>query len=413
MSDSLASVLASLPDTASASTRVERFRLVDDEAIEHTPPIEYRIAGVLPVGSFLVLYGPPETWKTWWMLMCVLSVATGFDFFGARVKRGLVVYVAAEGVAGIGARMRGLKRGIGWDGRAGIYFLTEPVQLLEPASVAAFLTAIATLEEPPALIVFDTLARCLVGGDENSSRDMGLAVQACDTIRRATGAAVALVHHTRKDGDGERGSTALRGAADVMVSLKREGDQVVVTNDKMKDGPHFPPYRLVLVPSADSCTLKTASDSDADSVLIPSDPAFQVLRILHDSSLEDGLSTSAWLAAAEMKDRAFYAARKRLLTMGYVDKEPGKRGRNLVTDDGVRALTGKLRENCGESAPHVQSKTTCTPPSLRRLQFAESDTAAPDERPSIGCATCPRTFFDDGLLDASGQCRFCRTPRAA
>ena len=33
------------------------------------------------------------------------------------------------------------------------------------------------------LVIVDTVARALLGGDENSSTDMGLFVEACDIIR--------------------------------------------------------------------------------------------------------------------------------------------------------------------------------------------------------------------------------------
>ena len=52
--------------------------------------------------------------------------------------------------------------------------------------------------EEPKLIIFDTLARCMVGGDENSPLDMGRAVAAADRVRVETGAAVLLVHHPTK-----------------------------------------------------------------------------------------------------------------------------------------------------------------------------------------------------------------------
>ena len=46
--------------------------------------------------------------------------------------------------------------------------------------MTALASAIDAASIAPTLIVFDTLARCFVGGDENTSKDMG---QAIDNLR--------------------------------------------------------------------------------------------------------------------------------------------------------------------------------------------------------------------------------------
>jgi hypothetical protein len=40
-------------------------------------------------------------------------------------------------------------------------------------------------EHRPALVVFDTLARSMVGGDENSARDMGQLIDGAEHVRQA------------------------------------------------------------------------------------------------------------------------------------------------------------------------------------------------------------------------------------
>ena len=98
-------------------------------------------------------------------------------------------------------------------------------------------------QREPVLIVLDTLARCFVGGEENSARDSGLLIAAASTIQRQTEAAVLLVHHTGKTNlDIERGSSALRDAADVMIRQKKDLSGLIrVSNDKQKDADEFPP----------------------------------------------------------------------------------------------------------------------------------------------------------------------------
>jgi hypothetical protein len=88
--------------------------------------------------------------------------------------------------------------------------------------------------------MFDTLALCMAGGDENSSQDMGRAIQSLKLIQRETGAHVQVVHHTGKDGGAERGSSALRGAADTMMAVRSTGGgRFTLECDKQKDGERF------------------------------------------------------------------------------------------------------------------------------------------------------------------------------
>ena len=65
-------------------------------------------------------------------------------------------------------------------------------------------------------------------------------VDACRESEQQTGAAILIVHHTGKGTSDtyakptERGSSALRGAADVMIEQEAKGI-IIVSNDKQKD----------------------------------------------------------------------------------------------------------------------------------------------------------------------------------
>ena len=120
-----------------------------------------------------------------------------------------------------------------------VRFLPEAVNLLDGVQVERVKHTLAELPEPPALLVVDTMARTMVGGDENSARDVGLFIAALDG--QSVGTRL-VVHHAGKGGD-ERGSSALRGAADVIARVEREGlsPRVDVVCDKPpKDGVSWP-----------------------------------------------------------------------------------------------------------------------------------------------------------------------------
>ena len=91
----------------------------------------------------------------------------------------------------------------------------------------------------PDLIIFDTFARMTLGIEENSSGDMGEAVEKFNAVIRAAGpqAAGIIVHHAGKDkSKGLRGSTALLGAVDAVWAVTREGSNYSLELEAMNAG---------------------------------------------------------------------------------------------------------------------------------------------------------------------------------
>jgi hypothetical protein len=103
------------------------------------------------------------------------------------------------------------------------------------------LESLVETDEPPRFVIVDTLARAMTG-DESSARDAGRFVTAVDALMakiRGAGqpCCVLLVHHSRKDGEIYRGSSALRGAADFEFEMRRTGGHSCVLRcHKVKEG---------------------------------------------------------------------------------------------------------------------------------------------------------------------------------
>jgi hypothetical protein len=121
-----------------------------------------------------------------------------------------------------------------------IRYISEPFDLRLASHVEHLITTVEAAGFTPDLIVLDTLARLIPGADENTSKDMGEAVSAMDTLRRHFEATVLVIHHPGKKGGPERGSGALRGAADVMIEVTSESQNTAILRcDKMKDAEEF------------------------------------------------------------------------------------------------------------------------------------------------------------------------------
>ena len=314
---------------------VRVFHFFDDEEMERLPEPDWRIASILPDAALTVLFGPSGVGKSFLSLDWALSIQTGRPWLGRETVQGDVVYVAAEGSAGIGRRLRAWKAAHGASGLLGARFLPHPVQLRTSADVTGFVGELLGFgDRRPSLVVVDTLARCFVGGDENSAKDMGVLVDAAERIRRETGAGVLLVHHTGKSGLEERGSSALRGAADTMLSLSEKSGNLTLRCVKQKDAEPFGPVPLRLSRHIDSCTLEPATAGAPTRFL--EGKGRECLQALLSTGGGGGLRAGTWEKASGLSPTTFHRYRDELVSGGLVAHD-GTVYR--LTDEGREALS--------------------------------------------------------------------------
>jgi AAA domain len=143
------------------------------------------------------------------------------------VEQGAVVYCSMEG----GNRFR--NRVAAWRKANSCFdlpFSAVPISLdlLDPnADVPSLIETIKFVarktRRPVKLVVIDTLARAMAGGNENSSEDMGALVRNMDIIREATGSCMLFIHHSGKDAArGARGHSSLRAAVDTEIEVQAD-----------------------------------------------------------------------------------------------------------------------------------------------------------------------------------------------
>lgn len=201
-----------------------------------------------------VIFGASGAYKSFYALDAALRLAQTHP----------VVYIAAEGRSGLGARV-GAWCSYHKLNPGQLQFLCEEVNLRDSAIIANLTRTFSPVK--PKLIVVDTLARCMLGGDENSAKDVGLAIHGCSQLQRAFAAAVCLIHHTNRADRGERGSGALRGAADLMMEVVSMGDGVIrVSCSKSKDREPWESEDLIFRQVNGSGLLTPMSEKDTFSI---------------------------------------------------------------------------------------------------------------------------------------------------
>ena len=215
-----------------------KFRITEDDAFaSQDASVQWLIKGFLLRAELGMLFGESGAGKSFVTLDMCAAISRGIEFWnGHRVKKGRVLYVVAEGVAGFRQRIRAYchQHAIPKIGMDIIYEVTP--NLTNPAEVTDLIKEICE-REPYDLIVMDTFARVVAGADENSGQEMGEAVLQCKRISQKANAMVLLVHHSGKDASkGPRGWSGLTGACDSEIVVERNNDMRSITAKKVKEG---------------------------------------------------------------------------------------------------------------------------------------------------------------------------------
>jgi len=311
---------------ASEAPQHPEFPLLSDEDLETVPPPEYQVDGVIVLESNVFIYGPPGSGKSFLAIEFGRSIAAGRCALGLRTVRGPVIYIAAEGgKRGIAKRVRAWSAAKN-DGTPvpDFWVVPRPVPMLDVGAVKKFIaevTAKVGKHKQVGMFVIDTLARCTVGGDENSAADMGRYVAACDELRATFGATVTSVHHSGKATDaGMRGSTVLNGAADTQLHVVRDpAGAITVKCVKQKDDDPPAPLRLRLdvVPDHGSCVLRRADGVEDPAPDVLDKPrlrgCFMALR-----GLGPRATYSDWFAKSGLANGTFNRFRSELIRRGAV-----------------------------------------------------------------------------------------------
>ena len=180
------------------------YKLLSAAELKNSPPPQWLLSNLLTVGSFAVLYGPPGVGKSFLALDFALSIATGQSGLVEPRNEGLVVYIAAEGHGGLRSRVEAWE--VTYYEATNIRFLPEAVNFLLDLDSKRLLLALETLPARPRLIIVDTMARCMLGGDENSSEAVGRLIAKLDELRVEFGCTILLVHHGTKNDEIGRAS---------------------------------------------------------------------------------------------------------------------------------------------------------------------------------------------------------------
>jgi hypothetical protein len=203
--------------------------------------VRWTVKHVIPANSIGMLFGGSGTFKSFIALDAGLHLVHGLPWMGRSTQRAPVLYIAAEGGAGLWSRINAWHkaRGLKW-GAVPFYVVPAAVNLAEDAW--RVVDAAQALGVSPGMVIIDTLSQTYAG-EENSANEMAAYLRELGLrFRDLWQCSVVLVHHTGHQAtERPRGSSAIRSNVDFLLSVFRDEKEMLATMScvKQKDGELF------------------------------------------------------------------------------------------------------------------------------------------------------------------------------
>jgi RecA-family ATPase len=178
---------------------------------------EWLVKKLVPRAGMGVVWGPPQTYKSFWLYDLSMHVALGWDYRDRLVQQGAVVYCAFEGGKGLSKRKAAFCKFHGIAAAKSVPFYLQDARLALAKHAQDLIEAIRADGISPALIVLDTLNRSMTGS-ESSDADMGAYLAAADLLRETFDCFVMIVHHSGWDASHVRGHTSLPAGVDLEIA---------------------------------------------------------------------------------------------------------------------------------------------------------------------------------------------------
>ncbi len=312
---------AIMPNVKAGKVQIKQFS--DLEGLEFAG-IKWVVDGLIPEGTRNLLAAKPKAGKSWLALSLAHAVATGGDFLGRKTTRGNVLYLALEDND---RRMKNRINALNMGFSKGISYATAGNF---PAADAGGIEALAQWcksVEHPALIIIDTFAKFRPQANSASSsmyQSDYESTQGLLQIAETFGAAIMLIHHTRKMQSDDpletvSGSLGLIGGLDNLFVLERGrnsklGKLSLIGRDLESDEP----INLLF----ENCAWRAMSD--AETLLTP-DRARLALMIL------DGYAIKEMAGILEKNEGAIYKMLHDMVKAGIIYRKG--RGEYLLCSD--------------------------------------------------------------------------------
>ena len=324
-------VSAAETDPPVGESQPQPLPVVHASALEaETEPKPWLIEQLWTHGAVGILGGPPKLLKTWLALEMAVSVASQSPCLGTfpvHASGPVLLFAAEDSQSKIRRRLVSLARNHGFDlEQINLHVITADILRLDRTMDQDRLTATVMLYKP-VLLVLDPLVR-MHGLDENASGQMAALLGYFRALQRKTGAAIAIVHHSRKNisasagaGYSLRGSGDLYAWVDSFICVQRRRDRILLLAEH-RCAPGFGPVAIELTPSSDpdqTPCLRLACVSD-DETSEHNPPLPQLILDLLEHS-DAPLTTESMRSSLHVRKQRVVDALHRLYEGGVIRRD--------------------------------------------------------------------------------------------
>jgi len=275
-----------------------------------------------------IIGGTPKSYKTWMALEIAVSVASGsacLATYAVPSAGPVLLYAAEDSAAALRSRLESLAQ----HHRLELAYLdirvisAETLRLDRPIDQARLEATLMLYR--PALLILDPLVR-LHAIDENAAGEIAALLGYLRVLQRKTGAAIALVHHARKNvsanggaGYSLRGSSDLYAWVDSFLYLRRHHGQLMLSAEH-RSASGAGPLALELANSESAPYLKLASPLNA-AESSSRDPLLEKLLALLAQSSQPRTAESI-RSSLQVRNQRLVEALRQLVEQGKLVRLP-------------------------------------------------------------------------------------------
>lgn len=227
------------------------------DAYQYREPTEYVVDKFFARGSLNIVYGAPASMKSMLLADLAACVAGGLEWLPGSLDNGRGVPTVQQpvfwldmdnGTRRTDERMEAVARGHELADDAPLSYVSMPTPWFDVSSLDSLIYLKTLIRSMGAgLVIIDNLG-LITGEIEENSAAMAMVMGYLRQIAEGTNAALIVVHHQRKGGNGSagtragdslRGHSSIEAAVDLALLVMREpgGDKVLLRDTKTRGVP--------------------------------------------------------------------------------------------------------------------------------------------------------------------------------
>ncbi|MEC7369604.1 MAG: AAA family ATPase [Pseudomonadota bacterium] len=219
------------------------------------------VEDLLVDNSFAMIFGPTGSFKSTVMLDMCVCIQHGLSWQGKNTQKTNVAIFSHEDGSEFKKRFLAAVSCYSIQDPV-IYWDSQVPNLLNQKLLDHYIEELRVHEI--GLLVIDTFAYAVAGAEENSSKDMGIAIDSIRQLRDAINGTILIIHHSGKNIErGARGSSSIKAAADTEIKIEAEEYEIAVSATKQRHcalgNPFYLKAVVVDVENSTACVIKTSA----------------------------------------------------------------------------------------------------------------------------------------------------------